>query len=51
MNPPHNPDLPPPEPRDPPATRPPLDLVNMTAQVIAIQTMLAEEREKKKGKS
>lgn len=42
-----NPALPPPEPRDPAGTRPPLDLLGMWVQVILIQ-MGIEKREQEK---
>lgn len=39
--------LPPPEPRDTPATRPPLNLAHMLKQVWGVQTFLAGERKRK----
>ena len=40
--------LPPPEPKDAPSARPPLDLSNVIAQVRSIQTVLEIERRQKK---
>ena len=39
--------LPPLEPKDPPATRPPFNLPSMAVQVWIIQTWLATERTRK----
>ena len=41
------PPLAPPQPMDPPATRPPLDLPNVINQVNHIQQFLADERKRK----
>lgn len=42
--------LPPPEPRDQPDTRPPLDLPHVVRQVQGIQQFLAQERKKAEQK-
>jgi hypothetical protein len=46
----HGSDLPPPQPRDPPGTRPALDLGVVARQIWAIQGWLAREREAKETK-
>lgn len=40
--------LPPPQPPDPPDTRPPLDLPHVVRQIQGIQQFLAQETAKKK---
>ena len=42
-------ELPPPQPRDPPGIRPPLDLAAVFAQVAEIQRRLAEEQTKRQA--
>jgi len=41
----HDEELPPPQPMDTPATRPPLDLANVWSQVAAINENLKRKRE------